>query len=159
MASTKIGKKMELENTLVIVSDLGELKVYKPVKHEVTVNGGSEVKVSWSLDLVTDLDYIAPHKKISEIVTDKAGNFKHGTVEDNQIKDTLKQRTLKEIAEIITKVVADLQPKQLFLAFPKEDHQKLIETLPNNVKSLITKDLAADLIKEDKNKILDHFQS
>jgi len=150
---------MKLEDTLIIVADLGELKVYKPIKHEAIVNNGHELKVSWSLDLLTDLDYIAPHKKVHDIVTDKAGNFKHGNVEDNKVKDTIEQRTLKDVADDITKVVANIQPKQLFLAFPKEHHPQLMEALPADIKSLVKKDLAADLIKEDKNKILDHFQS
>ena len=148
---------MKLENTLIVVADLGELKVYKPVKHEAIVNKGHELKVSWSLELLTDLDYIATHKKISEIVSDKAGNFKHGNVEDNKVEDMIEKRTLRDVANDIEKIVENEQPKQLFLAFPKEHHPQLMEELSDSVKALIKKDLAANLVKEDKNKILDHF--
>ncbi len=148
---------MKLDNTLIIIADLGELKVYKPVKHEAIVNNGHDLKISWSLELLTDLDYIATHKKISEHVTDKAGNFKHGNVEDNKLEDTIEARTIKDVAADITKIVEHEHPKQLFLAFPKEHHPALMEALSADVKALIKKDLAADLIKEDKNKILDHF--
>ena len=150
---------MKLDNTLIIIADLGELKVYKPVKHEAIVNNGHDLKISWSLEMLTDLDYIATHKKVSEIVSDKAGNFKGVNVEDNKIEDTIEQRTIKDVAEDIAKIVANQQPKQLFLAFPKEHHPRLMEALPADVKAIIKKDLAANLVKEDKNKILDHFRS
>ncbi len=148
---------MKLEDTLIIVADLGELKVYKPVRHEAIVNNGHDLKVSWSLELLTDLDYIAPHKKISEIVSDKAGNFKHGNVEDNKVEDAVEKRTIKDVASDIEKIVENQQPKQLFLAFPKEHHPQLMAELSDSVKAIIKKDLAADLVKEEKNKILDHF--
>jgi hypothetical protein len=47
---------------------------------------------------------------VSEIVTDKAGNFKGGNVEDNKIEDTVEQRTIKDVANDIVKIVASLFP-------------------------------------------------
>jgi hypothetical protein len=150
---------MKLENTLIIVADLGELKVYKPIKHEAIVNGGHELKVSYSLELLNDLDYIAPHKKISDIVSDKAGNFKGGNVEDNKIEDEIEKRTLKDVANDIEAIVKNEKPKQLFLAFPKEMHPSLMDELSAETKALIVKNLQANLVKEDKNKLLTHFSS
>lgn len=150
---------MKLDDTLIVVADLGELKVYKPIKHEAILNNGHDLKISWSLEMLTDLDYIDAHKKVNEIVSDKAGNFKHGNVEDNKLEDAIAKRTIHDVAEDIAKVVENENPKQLFLAFPKEHHPALMAALPQSVKSILKKDLAADLVKEDKNKILDHFQS
>ncbi len=149
---------MKLDDTLIIIADLGELKVYKPVKHEAIVNGGHDLKISWSLELLTDLDYIAAHKKISEIVSDKAGNFKGVNVEDNKIEDTLEKRSIADVAADIARIAEHEHPGQIFLAFPKEHHPQLMEALSPEVKAKITRDLAANLVKEDKNKILDHFQ-
>ncbi len=149
---------MKLDDTLIIIADLGELKVYKPVKHEAIVNGGHDLKISWSLELLTDLDYIASHKKISDIVSDKAGNFKGGNVEDNKLEDTLEKRSISDVAEDITRIAEHENPKQIFLAFPKEHHPQLMGALPQEVKAKITRDLAANLVKEEKNRILDHFQ-
>ncbi len=148
---------MKLEDTLIVVADLGELKVYKPVKHEAIVNGGHDLKISWSLELLTDLDYIATHKKISDIVSDKAGNFKGVNVEDNKVEDEIEKRTLKDVAADIESVVEHEKPKKLFLAFPKEMHPSLMEELSAETKAIITKNLQADLVKEDKNKLLAHF--
>ncbi len=148
---------MKLDNTLIIVADLGELKVYKPIKHEAIVNNGHDLKISWSLELLTDLDYIATHKKISEIVSDKAGNFKGVNVEDNKVEDELERRTVKDVASDIEKIVEHENPKEIFLAFPKEMYSALSDALSENVKERITKSVAANLVKEDKNKLLDHF--
>ena len=148
---------MKLEDTLIVVADLGELKVYKPVKHEAIVNGGHDLKISWSLELLTDLDYIATHKKISDIVSDKAGNFKGVNVEDNKVEDEIEKRTLKDVAADIESVVEHEKPKKLFLAFPKEMHPSLMEELSAETKAIIAKNLQADLVKEDKNKLLAHF--
>ena len=148
---------MKLEDTLIVVADLGELKVYKPVKHEAIVNGGHDLKISWSLELLTDLDYIATHKKISDIVSDKAGNFKGVNVEDNKVEDEIEKRTLKDVAADIDNVVQHEKPKKLFLAFPKEMHPSLMEELSTETTAIITKNLQANLVKEDKNKLLSHF--
>ncbi len=148
---------MKLEDTLIVVADLGELKVYKPIKHEAIINNGHDLKISWSLELLTDLDYIATHKKISDIVSDKAGNFKGGNVEDNKVEDEIEKRTLKDVAADIDSVIQHEKPKKLFLAFPKEMHPSLIEKLSDETKAIITKNLQANLVKEDKNKLLDHF--
>jgi len=148
---------MKLEDTLIVVADLGELKVYKPIKHEAIINSGHDLKISWSLELLTDLDYIATHKKISDIVSDKAGNFKGGNVEDNKVEDEIEKRTLKDVAADIDSVIQHEKPKKLFLAFPKEMHPSLIEKLSDETKAIITKNLQANLVKEDKNKLLDHF--
>lgn len=148
---------MKLEDTLIIVADLGELKVYKPVKHEAIVNNGHDLKISWSLELLTDLDYIATHKKISDIVSDKAGNFKGGNVEDNKVEDEIEKRTLQDVATDIDSVVQHEKPKKLFLAFPKEMHPSLMEELSAETKAIIAKNLQANLVKEDKSKLLSHF--
>lgn len=150
---------MKLENTLIIVADLGELKVYKPVKHEAIMNGGHELKVSYSLELLNDLDYIATHKKISDIVSDKAGNFKGGNIEDNKLEDAIEKRTLKDVANDIDSIVTNEKPKQIFLAFPKEMHPSLMDELSAGTKEIITKNLQANLVKEDKNKLLSHFSA
>ncbi len=148
---------MKLEDTLIIVADLGELKIYRPIKHEAIVNNGHDLKVSYSLELLTDLDYIATHKKISDIVSDKAGNFKGGNVEDNKIEDELEKRTLKDVANDIDNIAKNEQPKEIFLAFPKEMHPGLMEALSPETKAIISKNLQANLVKEDKNRLLSHF--
>ncbi len=146
---------MKLENTMVIIADLGELKVFKVKKHEGIV--GNELKISYSLELINDLDYIAAHKKISELVSDKAGNFKGGNLEDNKIEDQIEKRTIKDIATDIDSIVNKEKPKQLFLAFPKEANRQLLDTISQETKNIIVKNVKLNLIKEDKNKILSFF--
>ncbi len=147
---------MKLEGTIIIIADLGELKVFKVIKHEGIV--GNELKTSYSLELISDLDYIATHKKISELVSDKAGNFKGGNIEDNKLEDQIEKRTVKDIAADIESVVNDQQPKQLFIAFPKESNRQLLDALSPQTKDMIVKNVKLNLIKEDKNKILSFFQ-
>ncbi len=147
---------MKLDNTLIIVADLGELKVFRVKKHEGIV--GNELKISHSLEIVNDLDYIATHKKISELVSDKAGNFKGGNLEDNKLEDQIEKRTIKDIASDIDSIVKNEKPKRLFLAFAKESNNQLIESLNPDTRDLIAKNIKLNLIKEDKNKILSYFE-
>ena len=147
---------MKLENTIVIVADLGELKVFEIKRHEGIV--ANELKVSYSLEIINDLDYIVTHKKISELVSDKAGNFKGGNIEDNKLEDQIEKKTIKDIAADIDSIVNKEKPKQLFLAFPQELNRQLLDALSQKVRDIITKNVKLNLIKEDKNKILSFFK-
>ncbi|MBD3807262.1 MAG: host attachment protein [Epsilonproteobacteria bacterium] len=147
---------MKLENTLVIVADLGELKAYSVKQHEGIV--GNEVKISHSLELINDENFIEGRKQISESMSDNSGQFGHDTLEENDLKLEIEKRTLREIAEDIENIVKKIKPKQLFLAFPKEHNRELTNELGSQTKAVLTKNIASDLVKTDKQKILSHFE-
>lgn len=147
---------MELENTLLIVADLGELKAFSVEKHEGAV--GNEMKKSYSLKLITDENFLRGRIKLGDDVSDSAGRFQKGILEKHHLKDEREKRTIKEIAEDIEVIVKEANPKQLFLAFPKEHNNELTHELGQESKAILTKNITSDLVKTDANKLLSYFE-
>ncbi|MDD5359155.1 MAG: host attachment protein [Sulfurovaceae bacterium] len=147
---------MKLENTLIIVANLGELKAFNIKKHEAIV--GNELKISHSLEVINNEDFIEGRKKLSETLSDDSGQFVNGTLEDHDLKLEIENRIIREIARDIENIVKSIKPKQLFLAFPKEHNRELANELGDQTKAILTKNLASDLVKTDKDKILSFFE-
>lgn len=147
---------MKLKNTLVIVADLGELKAFNIKQHE-GING-NEIKISYSLELINDENFIEGRKKLSETLSDNSGRFGHDTLEEHDLKIEIENRTIKEIAQDVENIVKSIKPKELFLAFPKEHNRELTNELGEHTKAILTKNIASDLVKTDKDKILSFFE-
>ncbi len=147
---------MKLDGTMVIVGDLGELKMFDVKKSEAII--GDSIKKSYSLEVINDILYIDAHKKISEVVSDSAGNFCGSIVQEHELENERKKRTLKDIAKDIEKAVKLKKPKRVFLAFAKESLSKLLDELDQSTKDLLSKTISVNLIKTDKNKILSYFE-
>jgi len=147
---------MKLEHTVVIIADLGELKVYKVKKSEAIIS--NELKQSYALETINNIAYIDAHKKVGEIMSDSAGNFAGSTGDENDREIERKKRSLKDVANDINAVIENEKPKQLFLAFPKELFSKLTNELSLNTKAVLTKTVSSNLVKTDKNKVLSHFE-
>lgn len=147
---------MTLENTIIIVADLGELKAFKVEEHEGTVR--NEMKISHSLELINNEAFINGRKKLGQVVSDSSGNFKGGTLEDHNAKTDRENRTIKDIAHDIDMIVKEIQPKQVFLAFPKEHNHELTDKLSQETKAVLVKNVASDLVKTNKEKLLSHFE-
>lgn len=147
---------MKLENAVVIVADLGELKAFRVIGHEGIVE--NEEVISHSLELIADENFISGRKKLGETLSDSSGNFNKGTLEDHNLKTEKEDSTIKEIAENIEKIVIEVKPEQLFLAFPKEHNHELKEKLGHQSKIVLEKIIVADLVKTNKEEILSHFE-
>ena len=147
---------MKLENTLIIVADLGELKAFNVKRHEAIV--GKELMISYSLEVVNDENFIKGKKKLSEILSDSSGQFVNGTLEDHDLKIEIENRIMREIAEDIENIIKNIKPKQLFLAFPKEHNHELTNKLRDETKAVLVKNITSNLVKTDKEKILSFFE-
>lgn len=146
---------MKYDNTLVIVANLGELKAFNVKKSEGIVN--YEMKVSHSLEALNDINYIDAHTKLQDAVSDSAGRFGSSIGENHNLETERKRRSVKEVADDINQIVANENPKQLLLAFPQESHAQLLDTLSQQTKSVLTKNITSDLVKTKKEEILGHF--
>jgi hypothetical protein len=146
---------MKLDNTVIIVADLGELKAYKTVKHEDIYN--NELKINYSLELIDAEDFIEGRKKLHELKSDANGRRNHGSIEELSVEETLEKRTLNDVLNDIDKIVKQTQPKALFLAFPKENNAELTEKLTPETKAVLKKNLTLDLIKVKKDELLSYF--
>lgn len=147
---------MKLERTVVITASLGELKIFDVKKIENIVD--DELKVAYNLELLKGMDFIDEHERISEIVSDKAGNFNNGTNDDaNNLLIEQKKKIVKKIAKEIDDIAKSKNPKQIFLAFNKELSDELMDQLDTKTKDILTKVIYKDLVNTDKNKILSYF--
>lgn len=147
---------MKLENTLVIVADLGELKAFTVKKHEGIV--GNEILTSYSLELINNENFIEGKKHLREILSDDSGRFIHDTLEEHDLKIEIENRIILAIAQDIENIVSSTHPNQLFLAFPKEHNHELINRLGKQTKAILKKNIPSNLVKTDKEKLLSHFE-
>jgi len=141
---------------LVIVASLGEIKAYKANPRTPEAEVGlkpTEIK----LDLVKAIDIVEAHKHLKELLSDYPHPIKG---KNSGERHNLSQEVLKEIektvAEDINLLIEELADKRVFLALPKE-HSK--EILQNVNQDKIFKIVEKDLIKEDKNKLIDFFSN
>jgi hypothetical protein len=163
--------KDQLVGSLIIVADLGELKAYK-VEEEVVINPKDNAQVSHKHNkgtlidalrpkLVTAVDFVEAHRKISEEVTDKEGNYKghfgSASGEPHNLKEEIEQRLLREIAGTIMRIVRQEDPKVWHLAFPAEHKKALLDRIDPDVSTRMGTMVAEDLVKLKPEKLLERF--
>ncbi len=163
--------KNELVGSLIIVADLGELKAYE-VEEELVIDPKDNARVSHKHNkgtlidalrpkLVTAVDFVEAHRKISEEVTDKEGNYKghfgSASGEPHNLKLEIEQRLIREIAETIMQIVRKEDPKVWHLAFPSEHKKALLDRIDPDVSTRLGTLIAEDLIKLKPEKLLERF--
>lgn len=154
---------MNLDNTIVVVADLGQLKVYRVVsklgidRHKEakvsTSNASGEEKLSVNFELIKDIDDMSEHKRISEEMSDNIGL----TGEPHNMLLEKDKKGLKHIADDIKTVIVQENPSAWFLSFPNETINQLISMLDHDVKKLLTKSIPSDLTKVNKSKLQTYF--
>jgi len=163
--------KNELVGALIVTGDLGEVRVYR-VKEELVIDPKDNAQVSHKHnkgtlidalkpELVTAVDFVEAHKKISEEVTDKEGNYKghfgSASGEPHNLKLEIEHRLLKEIAETIMRIVRQEDPKVWHLAFPAEHKKALMDRIDPDVSSKLGTVIDEDLVKLKPEKLLERF--
>jgi protein required for attachment to host cells len=153
---------------LVIVADLGEMKVYRAEPRDLEAEAGlkpSHVK----LDLIDAKDYVVSHWKVSEVVTDQAGQFKGGSQgrgsftqgsigERHELEKQLEESVIQAIATDISEAVSAHRPAKWFLALPEAIYDRVVGLLKPEVQDKLFKGLKKDLVKTDKNRLIEMFQ-
>lgn len=159
---------MQYEDTVVIVADMGELKAFEVKRDEGFVE--NEMKVSYSLEALDDINYIDAHKRVQDITSDSAGRFgssrdrseRLGDAgasigENHNLETERKKRSIKDIASNINAIVENRKPKQLFLAFPQESNAQLLDELTQETKNILVKNVGSNLINTNADEILSYF--
>jgi hypothetical protein len=154
---------MNLENTVVIVADLGQLKVYKVVsklgidRHtDAKVSSATsytQEKLSINFELIKEVDYISAHKRISEEMSDNIGR----TGEPHNMFLEREKKDLKAVAGDIKSVIDHEKPSSWFLAFPKETINQLVSMLDSDVQKILIKSVPSNLTKIDKSELQGYF--
>jgi hypothetical protein len=163
--------KEQLVGSLIVVGDLGELKVYR-VEEETVISPKDSAQVSHKRnrgtliealrpELVTAVDFVEAHRKISEEVTDKEGNYKgpfgSASGEPHNLKEEIEQRLIREIAETVMRIVRQEDPKVWHLAFPSEHKKALLDRIDPDVSTRLGTMLDEDLVKLKPEKLLERF--
>lgn len=169
---------MKFKDSIVVVADLGELKAYRVDeligmdRHESTEVShiqhlGTE-KEATVLELVAHINYLEPHGKSADHVSDQAGRFGENrgaslgeTHEMGEAHNTALERdrrTLKAISEDIRTIIEKESPRAWYLAFPKDKHNKLGEMLSEEIRKTLRKSVPSDLTKMKTSELLSHFE-
>ena len=162
-----------LLDSLIIVGDLGEIKVYR-VYEDVVIDPKDDAHTSHKhnrgtlidtlrTELVTAVDFVDAHKKISDEVTDKEGNYKghfgSASGEPHNLKLEIEQRVLKEIANDIMKIIREKNPKRWHLSFPAEHNKELVSRIDPDVTEKLDINIKEDLTKVKPEKLLEKFSA
>ena len=147
---------------LVIVTSLGEIKAYKANPRTPEAEAGlkpNEVK----LDLVKAIDIVEAHKKLNDLITGldegvkKAGFLNRAAAgEKHNLKDEIYKEAVKCVAEDIDMLIDEFGDKKVFLSLPQTIADDVLEKVKN--KDKIFRIVKKDLLKIDKNKLIDEFK-
>lgn len=145
-----------MKNKLVVVTDLGSFKAFRVEE--------SEFNSTPRLEKIQEFDTVTGHERIQDITTDAAGRFPRGTAtsemsagERHNIELEQRRRLVKQLASTIGDLIRQDHFEDCYVAASKEIHKQLLDELPSEVRSKITKDIASNLTKVDKNDLLKHF--
>ncbi len=153
---------------IVIVADLGEMKIYKAQPRDLEAEAGlkpDHVK----LDLIDAKDYVAAHWKVQDIVTDEAGQFKGGSQgrgeftqgsvgERHELEKRVEEEVIEAIAADIEATIAEQNPPKWFLGLPETIYDRVMAKVGDGAKGKLFHSLKKDLIKTNKNDLVDIFK-
>lgn len=147
-------------DTLIVVADLGCLKVYRVIPDEV--NGSS------SVSLVTEYKNGGAHERTSERVTDQAGRFPKGAVggaggmgygENHNEKSETRKKLVENLGSRINAILKKEQGYSSWhFAAPKGIHKRLVDGLDAGIRGSLSKSLTLDLTKAGKKELLKRFE-
>ncbi len=153
---------------IVIVADLGEMKIYKAQPRDLEAEAGLKPD-NVKLDLIDAKDYVVSHWKVNDIVTDQAGQFKGGSQGRGEFtqgsigdRHELVKRVENEVIEAIAKDISDAvaanNPPKWYLGLTETIFDRVMEKVEAGVKDSLFMSIKKDLVKENKNKLVELFQ-
>jgi len=146
---------------LVILASLGEIKAYKANPRTPEAEAGlkpNEVK----LDLIKSIDIVQAHKKLQDLITGLEGSYKPGflnkavTGEKHNLKQEIYKEAVKSVAEDIDMIIEEFGEKKVFLSLPKVVAKDVLNSM--KYKDKIYRLVEKDLLKTDKNKLIEEFK-
>jgi len=147
---------------LVIVAGLGEIKAYIANPRTPEAEAGLKPE-KIKLDLIKAIDVVMSHKRLQDLITDTTGTtYKPGFLDraSSGEKHTLKQEIINEavkvVAEDIDMLIDEFGKNKVFLSFPKIYAKDILKNIKN--KDKIFRVVEKDLLKIDKNKLIDEFK-
>lgn len=176
---------MKADGDIIIIANLGGLEVYRVETIEGTdrqetrnVAAGTQ-KESTNLRSITKIDYIEPHTRTSDDMSDQLGRHGHSSGEPHnnasrgerrgiQLSTSSGEphnRALEEerhgmqlIADNITTLIADTKPEKWHLAFPQENLEKLLEMIDTKTKETLGRSIGKNLANAHAKDLLSFFK-
>ncbi len=151
---------------IVILANLGELKVYEAMPRDLEAEAGLKPQ-NVKLDLINDKNYIASHQKLHEVLSDQAGRFKGGSQgrgsfsrgsigEKHTIENEIEEDVIREIADDISKIITE-KNAPVYLAMPDMISKRVTERMSPQAKEKVLKTVEKDLMKTDKTELIALF--
>lgn len=137
-----------MRNVVVIVADMEHFRAFTKKSDPA----GRE-----ALSEITACDQLSAHGRLSDKLSDKAGNFKGSSGEAHNLVSELKKRTIEQIAREIEAVLGATPHDEWWAAFPKPIFNQIVNALSGQVRDTLKKECHADLSKTPAADILKHF--
>ena len=149
-----------MNNTLLIVADLGLLRAFRE-----TQNAADRQP---HLELIEELELEGAHQKLSDQLTDKAGRFPRGRGAKNisgdlsggeslHSENEQNRRLIAQLVERIDTLLADARVSGCSLAVSGAIHKQVLEALAPKTRAKIVQSLASNLTKTDPQELAGHF--
>lgn len=151
---------------IVIVANLGELKVYEAMPRDLEAEAGLK-PANVKLDLVDEKRYSESHQKLHEILTDQAGRFKGGGQgrgtftrgsigEKHTIEQGIEEDVLRELAGDISEIITK-KSVPAYLAMPDMIFKRVMDRISHEAKQKVAKTVEKDLMKVSKTELPELF--
>ncbi len=155
---------MNFDGQIIIIANLGSLKAYKAEtvkgadRQETRNVAAGTQKEKINLTSIKTMDYIEPHTRTSEEMSDQLGNKGHNTGEPHNRSLEVERRSMQQIADDINALISDTNPESWHLAFPQEHLNKLIEMIDFKTKETLSKSIGKDLVNAHIKDLLSFFE-
>jgi hypothetical protein len=150
-----------MKSKMLIVTDLGTLKAFRVDENRLNSHP--------RLELVKSIDIAEAHTRLSDRVSDQAGQFPRGTGAPAQTSDMSngerhnielehRRRLVKQVAETSEELHRAENPEVIYFAAGQEINHQVVEELPGAVRGKIAKNVHSNLTKTDKGALLGYFE-
>ncbi|SFP04537.1 host attachment protein [Hydrogenimonas thermophila] len=143
---------------IVIVSDLGEMKIYRAAPRDLEAEADSKSE-NIKLDLIETKDYLLSHWKVHDLVSDQAGRFKGGNQgENHELIKNIEEDIIKTVAKDISKTVSQGKVQKWFLGASETVYDQILEKVSKSAKETLFLGVKKDLVKTDKIDLIKIFK-
>lgn len=171
---------MKADGHIIIIANLGGLEAYRvetikgaDPQETRNVAAGTQ-KERTNLRSITKIDYIEPHTRTSDDMSDQLGRRGHSSgkpsgegrgIQLSTSSGEPHNRALEEerhgmqlIADDITRLVSDAKPQRWHLAFPQENLDRLLEMIDTKTKETLGKSIGKNLVNAHAKDLLSFFE-
>lgn len=141
-----------MKNTLLFVVDLGHFKAFQIIDDQTSSRA--------RLSVLEDFELEGSHMRLSEKLTDQSGRRSGNSTGERNNIDLEFERRAQQI--LVNRIVAmcrqESELPEIYFAAPKEIHHQLMNRLPADLRSCVTRSIPENLANLPHNQLLEHCQ-